>query len=174
MRLGRASAYGMLAMMEIARQVAESAAATSAAGLTLSRPSTNGHRRRKPNNSNGNGASPEASLRGLARATQISESTGIPVEYLRKVLQRLARARLVVSERGRGGGFRLSRGPRRVNLLEIIEAIEGPIDEVAFLGDGVMRGRVAREHPQLRHWRREASQGLRHLLGATTLADLMK
>ena len=121
-------------------------------------------------NGHGNGASAQPAL---ARARQISESAGIPVEYLRKVLQRLTRARLVESERGRGGGFRLGRPPAKITLLHIVEALEGPVDEIALLADGFLTGRVGRSHPQLRHWRKEASVGLRELLKATTLTDLM-
>jgi len=109
---------------------------------------------------------------GVSRAAQISQSTGVPVEYLRKVLQRLTRARLVASERGRGGGFRLARAANRITLLHIVEAIEGPVDEDAFLGDGILRGRC-QHNPRLREWRRHTAQGVRGLLEAQSLADLV-
>jgi Rrf2 family protein len=156
MRLGRASAYGMLAMMEIAQQAEP--------------PRHHPAHRHANGNGNANGHGPAAAR---ARASRISQATGIPVEYLRKVLQRLTRARLVISERGRGGGFRLARPCDRVSLLEIIEAIEGPIDEVAILTDALLQCRAGRAHPQLRRWRKQASKGLRDLLAGTSLADLM-
>lgn len=109
---------------------------------------------------------------GAARASHISQTTGVPVEYLRKVLQRLTRARLVASERGRGGGFRLARAADRITLLHIVEAIEGPVDEAAFLGDGILRGRCA-HNPRLREWRRHTAQGVRGLLESQSLADLV-
>jgi Rrf2 family protein len=135
MRLGRASAYGMLAMMSIAK----------ASGDRMQ----------------------------TARAAQISQTTGVPVEYLRKVLQRLTRARLIASERGRGGGFRLARAADRITLLHIVEAIEGPVDEAAFLGEGILRGRCS-HNPRLREWRRHTAQGVRGLLDAQSLADLVE
>lgn len=177
MRLGRATAYGMLAMMDIAQRA--SAARDVPIGNT--RIAGNGrHKTHRADSTRGNGIAKHANGRNgatepaCARADQISQATGIPVEYLRKVLQRLTRARLVVSERGRGGGFRLAKPAARVNLLDIVEAIEGPIDEVAFLGDGLLRGRVAREHPHLKRWRKEASSSLRELFAGTTLKDLMR
>ena len=58
---------------------------------------------------------------GIARQTEISQG------YLVKVLQRLARDRLVTSRRGPTGGFTLRRPADQINLLEIIAAVE-PID----------------------------------------------
>ncbi|CAN5480870.1 hypothetical protein BH09PLA1_BH09PLA1_01810 [soil metagenome] len=152
MHLGRASAYGMLAMMSIARTSRDEQS---------ERGRTNGHTRHPANNGQ------------ASRAVQISKSTGVPVEYLRKVLQRLTRARLVASERGRGGGFRLARSADRITLLNIVEAIEGPVDEASFLGDGMLRGRGHR-NPRLREWRRNTAQGVRGLLNAQSLADLVE
>jgi Rrf2 family protein len=125
-----------------------------------------------PHASNHSNASGAFGAAGAARAVHISQTTGVPVEYLRKVLQRLTRARLIASERGRGGGFRLARAPERITLLHIVEAIEGPVDEAAFLGDSVLRGRCA-HNPRLRAWRRNTAQGVRELLEAQSLADLV-
>jgi Rrf2 family protein len=57
----------------------------------------------------------------------IAESCGIPASHLMKVLQQLVRARILESERGPNGGFSLRRDPGSITLLEIIEAIDGPI-----------------------------------------------
>jgi len=59
----------------------------------------------------------------------ISERQGIPGRYLEQIFQRLRRAGLVTSKRGPGGGYSLSRSPERISLLEIVEAMEGPLDE---------------------------------------------
>jgi len=179
MRLGRASAYGMIAMMDIAKAAPRSSSSTKN-GKSHPPPGSvrpaNGHAHR--NGGNGHGSSATASATAAAapqsRARQIAEDTGIPVEYLRKVLQRLTRARLVQSERGRGGGFRLGKPPAKITLLEIVEAIEGPVDEMAFVGDGLLRGRLREETLGLRRWRRHVCEGLRDLLSDTTLADLME
>ncbi|HMO85066.1 MAG TPA: Rrf2 family transcriptional regulator [Lacipirellulaceae bacterium] len=54
----------------------------------------------------------------------IAESTRVPGAYLAKVLQSLRRAGLVSSRRGVGGGVKLTRPPKRINLLEVINAVE--------------------------------------------------
>ena len=48
--------------------------------------------------------------------------------HLSKVLQRLSKQGLVRSNRGPGGGFVLSANPDQVTLMDVYEAIEGPLD----------------------------------------------
>lgn len=65
----------------------------------------------------------------------IAEACGVPPGHLLKILQQLVRAQLLNSERGPAGGFALRRPASEITLLDIIEAIEGPIS-----GDLSMRG----------------------------------
>lgn len=51
----------------------------------------------------------------------------VPVSFLGKIFQSLARAGIVKSARGSGGGFALVREPSEITILQVIEAIEGPI-----------------------------------------------
>lgn len=51
----------------------------------------------------------------------------VPVSFLGKIFQSLARAGIVKSARGSGGGFALARDPGDITVLQVIEAIEGPI-----------------------------------------------
>lgn len=62
-------------------------------------------------------------------STKLAETLGAPEQHLRKVLQRLARADLVVSERGPSGGYRLTGDPKRTSLLEIYQAIDGRLPQ---------------------------------------------
>ena len=48
-------------------------------------------------------------------------------QFACKILQKLHNARLVESCMGPKGGFRLSRGPSKISLLEVIGAIQGPV-----------------------------------------------
>ena len=57
----------------------------------------------------------------------ISKQYNIPLEYLLKILQTLVRANVLRSKRGPRGGFFLARPPQKITMLQIIEAVEGPM-----------------------------------------------
>jgi Rrf2 family protein len=64
--------------------------------------------------------------RRVISASEISKAMSIPRSFLAKILQRLSRKGIVTSTQGVSGGFRLSKTPAKINLLEVIEAIQGP------------------------------------------------
>ena len=57
----------------------------------------------------------------------ISKAYDIPLEYLLKILQQLVRANVLISKRGPRGGFSLARPLDKITMLEIIEAVDGPM-----------------------------------------------
>lgn len=57
----------------------------------------------------------------------ICKQRKLPREYLTKIFALLAKADLVTPVRGKRGGYRLARPPGKITLLEVIEAIEGPL-----------------------------------------------
>ena len=52
---------------------------------------------------------------------QIAKATKVPAAYLSKVLQSLAKARIVRSQRGLHGGFSLVKTPEELTILEVVE-----------------------------------------------------
>jgi Rrf2 family protein len=68
-------------------------------------------------------------------AREIAEAYEIPSELLAKVLQRLVRARLLVSVQGTRGGYRLSRAPNVIPVAEVIQAVDGPLTVTACSDD---------------------------------------
>ena len=62
-----------------------------------------------------------------ASRTELAGSADCPNQFLSKVLQNLTRAGLVVSHRGNTGGFELPSSRRAASMLEIVEAMEGPL-----------------------------------------------
>ncbi len=63
----------------------------------------------------------------LVLASTISKEYDIPTEYLLKILQQLVRANVLRSKRGPRGGFSMARPTNEISMLEIIEAISGPL-----------------------------------------------
>ncbi|MCP4900046.1 MAG: Rrf2 family transcriptional regulator, partial [bacterium] len=61
-------------------------------------------------------------------ARTIAEKFSVSEAHLSKVLQRLTKVGLLASTRGPKGGFSLTRDPETVTLLEVFEAIEGPVE----------------------------------------------
>ena len=57
----------------------------------------------------------------------VAQARGIPERFLLKVLKPLVSARVLASVKGPNGGYRLSRPASTVSMLEIIEAVDGPI-----------------------------------------------
>ena len=60
-------------------------------------------------------------------ARKIAAQYHIPAELLAKVLQRLARKGLLVSQQGINGGYVLARDPAMISIVDVVEALEGPI-----------------------------------------------
>jgi Rrf2 family nitric oxide-sensitive transcriptional repressor len=55
---------------------------------------------------------------------QIARATKVPQAYLAKVLQGLAQAGLVHSQRGIGGGFTLAKPPDELTILAVVNAVD--------------------------------------------------
>lgn len=72
---------------------------------------------------------------GAVSAKRIAEEFGIPQELLAKILQRLARERLIVSQNGPKGGYALARRPSDIMVGQVVRALEGPINIVSCLED---------------------------------------
>jgi Rrf2 family protein len=60
-------------------------------------------------------------------ARKAAQQGDVPYQLTCKILQRLNNARLVKSSMGAKGGFRLSREPSKITVLQVIEAIQGPL-----------------------------------------------
>jgi Rrf2 family protein len=63
----------------------------------------------------------------LVEAQTIASNEIVPMRYLLKIMPSLIKAGIVRSQRGIGGGYALARNPEDITLLDIVKAIEGPI-----------------------------------------------
>lgn len=60
-------------------------------------------------------------------ASIIANEMDIPAPFVSKILQKLSKKGFVIPIRGVKGGFRLAKRPQNISLLEVVEAIGGPI-----------------------------------------------
>jgi Rrf2 family iron-sulfur cluster assembly transcriptional regulator len=60
--------------------------------------------------------------------TDIATRQTISLSYLEQLFARLRRAGMVKGVRGPGGGYTLSRAAREINIADIIEAVDEPVD----------------------------------------------
>tara|TARA_B100000214_G_scaffold374176_1_gene356225 strand:+ start:1995 stop:2396 length:402 start_codon:yes stop_codon:yes gene_type:complete len=63
----------------------------------------------------------------LTSAKQLAKTYGVPQELLAKVLQRLSRSKMITSVKGPTGGYRLAIDPKKINMIDFFEVIEGPM-----------------------------------------------
>ena len=68
---------------------------------------------------------------GSTSAREIASLYDIPIELLAKILQRLVRRSLLVSQQGTRGGYQLARMPERISVADVIQAIDGPVTVTA-------------------------------------------
>lgn len=109
---------------------------------------------------------------GPVSAREISERRGIPPRFLEQLFVALRRAGIVTAVRGARGGFELARDPREITVLDVVEALEGPLTSNVCDADSsacAKSGACAASSV----WSR-ATSALRDVFGETSLADLAK
>ena len=62
-----------------------------------------------------------------AATSQIADVQHIPPSFLAKIISQLSIAGLIHTSRGARGGVSLARTPEEISILEVVEAIDGPI-----------------------------------------------
>ena len=71
---------------------------------------------------------------------EVVDAMGVPQTFASQILAELVRAELATSKAGKNGGYRLTRPPASITLLEVVEAGEGPLrTERCALGEGPCR-----------------------------------
>jgi len=107
----------------------------------------------------------------IVRAGEVAQALGIPANYLAKILQSLARNGVLVSERGRNGGFRLARPASEIRLIDVVEGFDDlGRERQCLLGRGTCSD--AGGCPAHKEWKQASAPAFR-FFETRTLADLM-
>ena len=64
---------------------------------------------------------------GVMTARSLASASGLPEPTVSKVLKQLAKAALLISRRGAGGGYALARPADTISVAEVLQAVEGPV-----------------------------------------------
>lgn len=104
------------------------------------------------------------------RQSELSKATDVSGHFLSKVLQQLVRSGLIRSQRGTGGGYALAASAATVSLLDVVEAMEGPIRLNQCLEEGPSCDRKS-WCPAHQVWA-EAQLAVAQVLGRASIATL--
>lgn len=102
---------------------------------------------------------------------ELADKIRVPLNHVAKLVQLLARRGYIITKKGKGGGIRLALDPKKIDLAEVIEAVEGPI----VISDCILHkssccfGKNCRVRTCLDKLR----QKMLAVLSATTIYDLM-
>ncbi len=107
---------------------------------------------------------------GAVLASRVSKQYNIPLEYLLKILQQLVRANVLRSKRGPRGGFFLAKPAENISLLEIIEAVDGPIFSNLQLAEQTNNEPFSLKMEKAC---RQASERVREIFAAAKLSEMM-
>jgi|SRR5208283_1582033 len=103
----------------------------------------------------------------LVSFREIARKMDVPEDFLAKILKTLVGRGLVTSARGAHGGYRLTKAPREITFLDVIEAVEGPF-VVSLCGGGEHEScRMTAACTMYGVWRRGQQRMLEVYRGAT-------
>ncbi|MBI3359717.1 MAG: Rrf2 family transcriptional regulator [Chloroflexi bacterium] len=106
-----------------------------------------------------------------ASTSEIARQQGIPLTFLAKIVAQLAVSGIVHTTLGAHGGVTLARSPESISMLEVIEAIDGPITLNACVADGAYCV-YSNDCPVRDVWC-DVQAGLADKLRSTTFAQLI-
>lgn len=108
---------------------------------------------------------------GPVSAREIAERRSIPPRFLEQLFVLLRRSGIVTAVRGAKGGFVLTRSPADISVLDVVEALEGPLTSNVCDGEkeaGCSKSASCAAAPV---WA-EATMALREVFASTALASL--
>ena len=106
---------------------------------------------------------------GTVSAKRIAEEFAIPPELLAKILQRLAKRRLITSQNGPKGGYVLARPQSEISVGQVVRALEGPINIVSCFDHA---GCPQEERCNLRRPVQKIQAAISQMLDSMSLAEL--
>ena len=104
---------------------------------------------------------------------KIAKEHDIPLYFLAKIVQTLAKHHLVRSYRGRNGGIKLNKPAKDIRIIDIVYAIDGPPPEIEMCVIGLDECSDSVACPLHNNWK-IIKENIRVLLGHENLENLAK
>jgi Rrf2 family protein len=101
---------------------------------------------------------------------KIAKIRHIPERFLLKVLKPLVSARVLLSVKGPNGGYRLARPASEISMLEIVEAVDGPIRGLAPLSHDETDGPLNHKLEQIC---KQTAEAIKKQLEKVRISDLI-
>lgn len=101
--------------------------------------------------------------------SQLAANGQMPERFLLQILRNLVTHGILQSTRGVDGGYSLERSPDRITLLDVIEAIEGPLTSTLPASEGLSH----ESHHKLSEALEQVTEHVRSSLGAISLEQLL-
>jgi Rrf2 family protein len=111
---------------------------------------------------------------GLVPARTVAEKEEIPEKFLEGILLALRNARVITSERGREGGYRLRKPPDEIFIGDVVRLIDGPLAPLGDVSELQQRVKTEPRHPGLFDLFLDVRNAAAAIVDRTSLADLLQ
>ena len=104
-------------------------------------------------------------------ARELADKSGLPLPTVSKVLKTLSRSGLLVSHRGKHGGYSLAREPQLISVADMLEALEGPLSLTECATDMPTACDIESSCPVHSNWK-VINRAVLEALSRVTLSDM--
>jgi Rrf2 family protein len=114
--------------------------------------------------------------RTLVQVAELAESEQLPVKFLEQILQALKDAGLIVSARGKFGGYRLAKPAKQITIGQVVRLIDGPLAPIGCVSQSAYTKCTCpdEEHCGLRMLMLDVRNAIAGILDRYTLADVVE
>lgn len=111
--------------------------------------------------------------KGFAHADQIASAQDIPKRFLQQILFTLKGARIVISEKGKNGGYGLARPAKEISLAEVIRLFEGALAPTRSASENFYQPTPVSGEKKLLNLFKEIRSMVANRLEKTSLAEML-
>lgn len=114
--------------------------------------------------------------RRLVQVSELADEERLPAKFLEQIMQQLKEAGLLVSERGKFGGYRLARPARQITVGSVVRLIDGPLAPIGCVSQTAYEKCTCPDeaHCGLRMLMLDVRNAVAGILDRYTLADVVE